>query len=206
MKTNQIRIAVVDDEPNTLKAISCFLQNEEDFIVVGTATNKDDAIKMARALDIDIILMDIILTENDFDGIETLRELQKITTAKIIMLTSLKDAEVILESFEAGAVNYINKSNYSSLPGVIRETINNNAPIQILLQELNRLRAEFDLKVLTKSESELFELIRKGYKTREICEMLNKSEYTLKNQLHSIYSKFNVSSRKEAIEKYGTLD
>lgn len=205
MDNNHIRIAIVDDEPNSLKAISCFLQNEEDFFVVGTATNREDALKMAHALDIDVILMDIILSEDSLDGIDTLREIQRFSPAKVVMLTSLKDAPVILESFEAGAVNYINKSNYRSLPGIIREIANNHAPIQVLLAELSRLRMEYDLKALSKSEAELFELVRKGYKTKQICEILNKSEYTLKNQLHSIYSKMNVSGRKEAIEKYGPL-
>ena len=206
MELEQVRIGIVDDDTNTLKAISCFLQNEADFIVLGMATNKEEAVKMARSLVLDVILMDIVLGEDLCGGIDAAIEIQKFSPAKIIMLTSSKDPTTVLSSFDAGAVNYINKQNYLSLPGMIRETVSDDSPIQVLIKEWSRLRAEVSLKTLSKAEMELFDLICSNHTIKDISKILNKSENTIKNQLHSIYIKINVSGKKEAMQKFGLLN
>jgi CheY-like chemotaxis protein len=67
---------------------------------------------------VDIILMDINLSENNMDGYMPAAEISQTKIVKIIMLTSIESEEVIRNSFTAGAVNYILKSNYTEIPSL----------------------------------------------------------------------------------------
>ena len=102
-----IKVIVVDDEQNWLIAISKLLNKEDDISVVGTANNKESVINLIKEnLSFDVILMDISLSSNKYDGIETALEIKELKEdAKIIMLTSFENRELIIDSFTAGAVN-----------------------------------------------------------------------------------------------------
>ena len=196
-----IRVLIVEDDLDWIKAITAFLNKEEDMLVVGAAANSTEAIQLAQSLAFDVALMDIRLTGSLLDGIYTAIELHEIHTAKIIMLTSMQDEQLITQAFNAGAVNYIDKSNYKTLPHAIRMAIQQPAAMEVLLKEYNRLKREEQLNMLTPSEREVFELIEEGYTQSQIEGKLHKSESTLKNQVNKILKKLGVKSSKEAVWK-----
>ena len=95
----KVRIAIVEDDPTWLDLMTDFLNRENDFTVVGTALNKEEAIQMVKSTSgIDIILMDINLSENKYDGISTALEIFETWNVKIIMLTSLSGDDLITKS------------------------------------------------------------------------------------------------------------
>ncbi|WP_337101354.1 response regulator transcription factor [Paenibacillus sp. YIM B09110] len=198
---NHIKVYVVEDDPDWIKAITSYLNREEDILVVGAATNADDAVRGAQMTQIDIILMDIQLAGSRLDGIQTAMELHGLTSAKIIMLTSLNDEQSMTKAFTAGAIQYLEKTQFKELPLSIRNAHLYPAPMEALLKEFARLKREEQLKDLTPAEREVFELIETGHTQSQIEQKLYKAESTLKNQVNKMLKKFGVKSSKEAIEK-----
>ena len=201
---SQIKVFLVDDDPEWLSAMEIFLGNYSDITVVGVAATKDEAINMAQAMDIDVILMDINLNETRYDGIYAAAEICRLKEVKILMLTSLNEKDIILNSFIAGAVNYIPKSHYQEIPEAIRKTYYNCSPVEIALRDYSRLKEAEQLQSLSKSEREIFELAEQGYSQTEISENLHKSIQTVKNQISVILKKLGAGRLKDAITKVKT--
>ena len=200
----KIRVAIVDDDLNWLKAMVGFLNKENDLFVAGTATNREDAVNLAKAILFDVIIMDINLNENKCDGITAAVEILQFAEAKIIMLTSLKEEEIIVDSFTAGAVNFVSKDKYIEIPDAIRTAFHGDSPIEVLLEEFSKLKRDEQLKVLTPAEKEVFELLEEGYTKCRIQEKLYKTANTVKSQVKQILRKLCVKNSKEAVQKVKT--
>ncbi len=177
------------------------MDNEEDLCVVAIASTQKDAMEMAENKDVDIILMDINLSENNMDGVYAAAEISQTKNVKIIMLTSIESEEVIRNSFTAGAVNYILKSNYTEIPSAIRAVHNKVSPVEVLLKEYSRMKEEEQVAALSNAEKEILNLVRKGYSQSKISEVLFKSPGTIKAQINKLLKKMNVSNCKQAIKK-----
>ncbi|WP_456287707.1 response regulator transcription factor [Paenibacillus sp. AK002] len=199
---NRIHVFLVEDDPDWIKSITVFLNAQEDMIVVGAAESPAQAIAMAQVLSFDIVLMDIQLTAGRLDGIYAAAEiLERKPDAKVIMLTSLDDELVITQSYTAGAVNYIEKSNFEELPAAIRSAVHQPGSMEVLLKEFARLKREEQLRSLTPAEREVFDLLDEGYTHSQMEKKLFKTESTLKNQINKILKKLGVRSSREAVEK-----
>ncbi|WP_028610731.1 response regulator transcription factor [Paenibacillus harenae] len=198
---SSIRVFMVEDDADWVKALTAYLNREEDLLVVGTAANSDEALSLAKSIRFDIVLMDIQLAGSELDGIRTAVMLHELSSAKIIMLTSLNDEQSMTQSFTAGAVQYLEKTRFQELPQAIRTAYHHSAPMEALLKELARLKREEQLKALTGAEREVFELIEAGYTQPQIERKLYKAESTLKNQINKMLKKFGVRSSREAVEK-----
>jgi NarL family two-component system response regulator LiaR len=198
---DRINVAIVEDDLDWLKAITCFLGSNEDINIVWTADNKEKALDLAKKQFADVILMDINLSGNKFDGIYAAAEISRTEKSKIIMLTSLNGENIISDSFIAGAVNFISKTDYRKLPGVIRSAFYNSSPFEIVLKDYLRLKEEEQLKDLTNAEKEIINLMRKGYTQSQIENELYKSERTLKNQVNKMLKKMEVKNSREAVKK-----
>lgn len=187
---NVIRIMLVDDDPFWREHISADLADEPDIEVAAIAATKKEAIQMASNQEIDIILMDINLSENNLDGLEAVEHILRLPgkdQVKIIMLTSITDAEVVMKSFRLGALNYINKSSLQDMLHAIREAYLGRAAIHSDAARI--MRSEVQLMELTSSEREVFDLRRSGLSKRQISEQLHKSTNTIKSQIRSIKNK-----------------
>lgn len=201
---HQIRVMLVEDDPVWLSGIQDLINNQEDMTVVETASTKEEALQRFKMGDIDVIVLDINLTENNLDGIEVALEIMdKEDTAKVIMMTSLTREEVIVDSFSAGAVNYINKLHFKEIAPAIRAAFQNQSSIhpsaaQVLRQEFLRLKREENQNVLTTSEKEILQRIHNGETQTEIEKNLFISKRTIKNHINRILKKMGVKSSKEA--------
>ncbi|MCX7922889.1 MAG: response regulator transcription factor [Clostridia bacterium] len=197
----KIKVMIVEDDPAWSSAMVEFLGREDDISITAIASTKDEAVQIATKADLDIILMDVNLSENEHDGIYAALEICQYKKTKIIMLTSLNKEEIIIDAFTAGAINYISKTNYREIPSAIRTAYSNTSPLEILVREFSRLKEEELLKPLTPTERELFGLLEKGYSKSQLEIKLNKSENTLKNQIRQIIRKLNTATSREAIKK-----
>ncbi|GGF98212.1 response regulator transcription factor [Paenibacillus abyssi] len=197
---SHIKVLIVEDDPDWIKAMTAFLNKEKDILVVGAATGSEEAVLLAQTLSFDVVLMDIQLTESGHDGIYTAIEMIEIHPAKIIILTSLNDDHVITQAFTAGAVNYIDKTRFMDLPHAIRSAYHHPTAMEALLKEFTRLKREEQLKGLTAAEREVYDLIEEGYTQSQIEKKLHKAESTLKNQVNKMLKKLGVKSSKEAVE------
>ncbi|MBP1990327.1 response regulator [Paenibacillus eucommiae] len=197
-----IKIIMVEDDPDWVLAIAEFLKRETDMVLVGSASNPEEAVALAETTDFDVALLDIQLSPKHIDGIYTALEIARLRPqAKLIMLTSLQDEETIKKAFTAGAVGYLLKSNYMELPYAIRNAFHHAYPMEVLLKEFARLKEEEQLQQLTPAEKEIVSLIGDGYTRSQMEQKLYKSESTLKNQINRLLKKLGVKSGKEAVDK-----
>lgn len=200
---NQLSILIVDDDPDWLEIISRVIKKENDMKVAATAVNKNEAVKAAGNLkDMDVVLMDISLSENNFDGLDAAEDILKIRDTRIFMLTALKDKDVIIKAIKIGAVDYIVKDELYRMPDAIRSAVNNTSVSKTTFDEINKLQYELNkYKKLTHSEKELYDYKEEGYSIAKISKIMFKSTQTLKNQLNTMYRKFNVTNFKDLIKK-----
>lgn len=198
---NCIKIMIVEDDVGWLKSMTSFLSKEEDFVIAGTASEKSAAIDVAKACTPDVILMDINLNGNKCDGIIAAAEIAQFSEARVIMMTSLKEQEIIIDSFTAGAANFIPKEKFLELPNEIRTVMESENPMKVLLHEYSRLKKEEQISGLTVAEKEVFYLLNEGYTKPEIEEKLWKTDNTVKSQVKRILQKLGVKSSKDAVAK-----
>lgn len=195
MKDKNIKVILVEDDPFWQKNISMYIEKEADDIeVIKIVDSKEKVLEIVEnESQIDIVLMDINLTAANLDGIEIIEILSK-QKIKAIALTSINEQDVIVESFESGAVNYINKSSIYDIILAIREAIEGRNQIHSDAAGalLVKMREEKKLRSLTSSEREVYNLEKKGYKKRDIAEHLYKTIDTIKKHSRSWRRKLNA--------------
>lgn len=105
----QIRVLVVDDSAFMRRVISDILESSGDIKVAATAVNGVEALEKVRQFNPDVITLDVEMPE--MNGLQCLVELQKITDAPVIMLSSLtrSGAKSTIDALEAGAIDFITK-------------------------------------------------------------------------------------------------
>jgi DNA-binding NarL/FixJ family response regulator len=207
-----VKIAIAEDNPYILKAISQKISTLEDIHIKAKATNGKELLeKLQKDPNIDLIFMDIEMPE--MDGIEaTFQIKQRYPQIKIIMLTVFDDDDKIFNSIKAGADGYLLKeTELSELAAAVKETLNGGAvmtPI-IALKTLRLLRNPLAFETpeqaeeikLSKREIEILEQLSKGLKYQMIAENLFLSGGTVKKHVDNIYSKLQVHNKLEAIQK-----
>lgn len=198
---DKIQVMIVEDDPAWIKILNSFLSQEEDIFVKASANSKDEAVRLAAHIKIDVIIMDINLSENFKDGVVAALEIKEFSNAKIIMLTSYNDDELIKASFEVGAVDYLLKEDYLDLPNTIRKAFNNRSSIQVILDDYARLKKDERLRELTTAEKEVFELMEQGLSQSQIAAKLSKTNNTLCTQVKNILKKLGAKNSKEAVKK-----
>ncbi|MDN3233205.1 response regulator transcription factor [Priestia megaterium] len=195
MKDKNIKVILVEDDPFWQKNISMYIEKEADDIeVIKIVDSKEKVLEIVKnESQIDIVLMDINLTAANLDGIEIIEILSK-QKIKAIALTSINEQDVIVESFESGAVNYINKSSIYDIILAIREAVEGRNQIHSDAAGalLVKMREEKKLRSLTSSEREVYVLEKKGYKKRDIAEHLYKTIDTIKKHSRSWRRKLNA--------------
>lgn len=197
----KIKIIMVEDDPEWLKIMTDFLSGYSDLEVVGTANCKDEALHLVKHIDADVVLLDINLSENKRDGIAVAFEILTLTKLKVIMLTSLNEEELIIDSFAAGAVDYVSKENYLKIPKIIHRIAKEISPMDVLLKDYARLKKEEQLIELTPAERDVFDLIAQGYSMAQIEDKMFKTHNTLRTQVKRILQKLKVKNRAEAVKK-----
>ena len=104
-----IKVMLVDDHEMVRLGVSSYLSIQEDIEVVGEAENGKIGYEKALELRPDVILMDLVMEE--MDGIDSTKAILKDwPEAKIIIVTSFIDDEIVYPAIEAGAAGYLLKT------------------------------------------------------------------------------------------------
>lgn len=205
MSQEQIRIAIVEDDLTWQKIIIQDLNKITNFIFVASAINKAEALKIIKTFEIDCMLVDIHLSDNSTEGIEIVYEIAKTNNKiKFIMLTADKEPNLIKSAFAAGASDYIMKNNLEAIEQTINKVFfsNGTSPIDIVLKDYQLKKIEVLFNKLTSAENEVLQLILKNHKKLEIANIRKTTIDTIKSQGKSIFTKLEVNSKTELIEKY----
>ncbi len=204
-----IRVLLVSEMGLVSNLIASILEDESDIEVVGQAACVEDALKgMSRA---DVVLVSTRLPDN---GALTLTEMavEQGASAKVVVVGLRESEAEILRYVEAGADGYVLRDNsVESLLESVRAAAAERAlvspdiayALMSRLRELthlfSRVEAGLDGPVdLTPREQEVLDLVGEGLTNREIADRLYIEVGTVKNHIHSILSKLDVSSRDDA--------
>lgn len=201
-----IKVLLVEDDPLFRDTLASYIKKEPDILIAGQAGTKEEAVSHFQNTEIDVVLMDIMLTENNCDGFEAVDEMLAIKPVKVIMLTSLDADEMIIDAFTTGAVNYLTKANYKEIPNAIRNAHFNHSSIHpdaaaALRDELGRMKREELQRMITPAEKDILALMEQGHTKSQIQKILHVSENTIKTHVHRIIKKLGVKTGREAAKK-----
>ena len=199
-----LRLVLVDDHALFREGLIALLSYQDDFIVVGEAEDAESALKQARSLHPDIVLMDIELPGED--GITATQRLKmEMPDITIMMLTVQDNSQTLFEAIKAGAQGYVVKNVRSrELLEQLRGLARGEAAIsrRIAARILEDIRGQTEPfgpgEELTARELEVLELVAARLSNAEIAERLVVSEHTVKNHMKSILSKLHLHSRQQA--------
>jgi DNA-binding NarL/FixJ family response regulator len=206
-----MKIAIIDDNSFLISSIKEKLSFFEEIQVKFTANNGADLLeKLEQDHNLDALLMDIEMPV--LNGIETtLAVKQKYPQIKIIMLTVFDNDENIFNAIKAGADGYLLKDvNPHELFNGVVDTLNGGAAMNpsIALKTLKLLRNPVDFENvskeeinLTNREVEVLEQLSKGLSYKVIADNLFLSPSTVRKHIENIYSKLQVHSKLEAVQK-----
>ena len=198
-----IRILVADDHPLFREGVVHSLASEPDIAVVGQAASGEEALRLARDLLPDVVLLDVAMPGEG--GIATAAKLATACPAiKVVMLTVVEDEDKLLAAFSAGARGYVLKGvSARELADVVRGVERGEVYVSPslaagILIALTHGRATDPLGELTEKEREILELVGEGLTNREIGERVHLAEKTIKHYITNILQKLQVRSRVEA--------
>ena len=206
-----MKIAIIDDNSFLISSIKEKLSFFEEIDIKFTALNGAELLeKLEKNHNLDALLMDIEMPV--LNGIETtLAVKKKYPQIKIIMLTVFDNDENIFNAIKAGADGYLLKDvNPHELFNGIVDTLNGGAAMNpsIALKTLKLLRNPVDFDQipkehihLTNREVEVLEQLSKGLSYKVIADNLFLSPSTVRKHIENIYSKLQVHSKLEAVQK-----
>jgi DNA-binding NarL/FixJ family response regulator len=192
-----IRILCVDDHPLMREGITAVIQNEPDMLVIGEASNGQEALQEFRKHHPDITLMDLRLP--DMSGIDALIAIRaEYSAARVIMLTTFEGDAEIQRALQAGARGYMLKSmSRKRLVEMIRRV---HAGAKSIPTEIAAHLAEhLGDELLTRREVDVLQKMAGGNRNRDIAEQLFISEETVKGHVKHIMEKLRASDRTEAV-------
>lgn len=192
-----IRIIVADDHYVVRMGLVALVQTEPDLQVVGEAADGVQAVELYRKLKPDLVLMDLRMPGKD--GVAATREIREQSPeARILMLTTYDGDENIHQALSAGAGGYLLKnSTRESLIPALRAVAGGQRWIPP--EVARRLAARKLFEELTPREVEVVQQLARGLANKEIADVLNISEYTVKDHLKNILGKLHVADRTEAV-------
>ena len=209
-KPQQIRLVIADDHPIFRNALRRLLETETDFTVLGEASDGAEAVKLARQVKPDILLLDLAMPKHP--GLEALRELSmpaNATPVRVILLTAAAEKSQIVEALQLGARGVVLKDSATQLLlkaiqtvmageyWVGRESVSNLVQYLRTLMQSTHDEARQKKFGLTPRELEIVSAVVAGYSNKEIAEYFKISEDTVKHHLSNIFDKLGVSTRLE---------
>ncbi|HEY3687871.1 MAG TPA: response regulator transcription factor [Streptosporangiaceae bacterium] len=192
-----IRLVIADDHPIVRDGLSAVFERDPAFEVVGEAADGAEAVRLARELRPDVVLMDLRMP--GMDGVAAITELGP--GVRVLVLTTYDTDSHVLPAIEAGATGYLLKdAPRADLLRAVRASARGEAVLapSVAARLMNRVRTPGG-GPLSNRELEVLELVAAGATNREAAKRLFITEATVKTHLLNIYAKLGVSDRASAV-------
>lgn len=206
-----INLLIVNEIRLMGNVIVAALEDEPDINVVACVTTYEEAIQVIREKEVDVALVSTRLP--DHGGLRLTNAISDIAPSiKVLALGLTEEKKRVLRYVEAGAAGYVLKDDsLEDLIEIVRATQEGKVFVSpqiaaAMMERLSDLAQMFagvennitDTTALTSREVEVLELISKGFTNYQIAQHLVIEVGTVKNHVHNILEKLNVSSRGEA--------
>jgi DNA-binding NarL/FixJ family response regulator len=186
----RIRVLIADDHPILRDGLSRLLEDEGGFQVVGQASDGTEAVRLARELQPDVLLLDLAMPR--VSGLETLRELSASGAGpRVLLLTvAIEDAQIVELLFKA--IRSVVAGQYWVGHDTVTDIVHH---LRVLSG--NGRRTATPAERLTPRERQVVAGVATGESNREIATRLGLSEITVKHHVSNIFDKLGVSNRAE---------
>lgn len=199
-----IRVMIVDDHTIVRRGIKALLAETDDISVIGEADNGLEAIRLAKQLEPDVILMDLLMPK--MDGIEATHQITaQQPQIRVLMLTSFVGDDKIFPAIKAGALGYLLKD--SEPAELIRSiykvnkgepSLNPSIARKMMKEILDAPAVRPTPDPLTAREVEVLQLLAKGLSNEEIAVQLFVSEVTVRTHISHLLAKLHLANRVQA--------
>ena len=198
--TNEIRVLVVDDHEVVRFGIGNMLEQSDGVVVVGEASDGEEALGKIKRLNPDVVLLDVQMPR--LDGIGTLKKMDESgLNVPVILLSVFSKDAYIVDGMRAGASGYLLKDvTRPDLLHAIRTVAQGGSLIQPVVAR--RLMERFDNPSgpdLTEREMEILESLSAGSSNKDIAAKLSISVRTVQFHVRNLYQKLAVRSRTQAV-------
>jgi two-component system, NarL family, response regulator LiaR len=195
-----IRVLITDDHGVVRQGLRMFLSLDPDIQIVGEAQDGREALAMARELQPDVVLMDLLMPV--MDGLESTKAIRtELPEVEVIALTSVLEGASVTRAVRAGAIGYLLKdTDAEELHRAIRGAAEGRVQLapEAAARLVREMRAPENPESLTERETEVLRLLARGKANKQIASELFVEEKTVKAHVSSILRKLGVQSRTQA--------
>jgi DNA-binding NarL/FixJ family response regulator len=205
VKDNRTRILLVDDHAVVRFGIAQLINRQNDLMVCGEEESASNALSAIEKLKPDLVIADISL--KDSSGLELMRNIKAQYSGMPVLVVSAHDESIYAEvAFRAGALGYLMKEEVlDKIPVAIRRVLSGNIYVSDALAAKmlqQQIRGQTDInespvKSLSDREMEVFQLIGRWKKTKEIADELHLSIKTIEYYREQIKRKLNLKNASE---------
>lgn len=204
-------IAIIEDDEKVSQYLAEQIQLTIQVKDLRIFRDAETALQELTAQPVEVGLFDVNLP--GMTGIDCIQRLKMLhPKMQMIVLTVYDDAETIFQALAAGATGYLLKSTPSDkVVEAISEVLEGGSPIssQIARKVIDAFAAKGKgnkfFQELSRREQEILELLRKGFRYKEIADQLFLSIDTVRTHIRNIYEKLQVNSRVDALKKTGFI-
>ena len=193
---NKTRIVIADDHAVVREGLKAILSFEGDFTVVGEAANGQDAVRCAKELLPDVIVMDLMMPQ--LNGADATAQIVKCApSVKVLILTTYGSANDISRALDAGATGALMKTvTNKELADSIRKVA---AGEKVVAQEIIKsISINQPVPDLTARQMEILHSVARGLTNEDIAKQLGISANAIKHHLSAIFAKIGAANRAEA--------
>lgn len=199
-----IRIVIADDHAIVREGLRALIGTEPGMMLVGEASDGVEAVRLARALKPDVVLLDLVMPHKD--GLAAITEIkQDQPEARILVLTSFADDDKVFPAIKSGALGYVLKDTTpQGLLQAIRDVYQGESSLhptiaRKLISELHHPSSPPPVgEELTEREVEVLGLVAQGLPNQEIADRLVVSERTVRKHVSNILGKLHLANRTQA--------
>ena len=194
---DRISIVIADDHPIMRDGLKRVLGSQPGIVIAGEATTGAEAIKVARELNPDVLLLDLNMP--NLNGLEALEQISG-SSIKAILLTVEIEKPQIVRALQLGVKGIVLKNATTDfLLKAIRHVAKGEYWVdrEMLALWAQSQQASSGALALTPREKEIVHSILAGHTNRQIASALSISEETVKRHLSNIYTKLGVANRLE---------
>ena len=194
---NKIKILLADDHTVVRAGLKAILGFEKDLLVVGEAANGIEAVKKAKELKPDVVIMDLMMPKlNGADA--TAQIAAALPQTHILILTTYGSAEDISRALDSGATGALMKTaSNEQLAAAIRKVAGG---AKCIAPEIAKsIRSNPPVTDLTPRQLEILHSVTRGLTNEDIARQFGITASGVKQHLSTVFAKLGASSRSEAV-------
>lgn len=205
-KTTPIRVMLVDDHSIVRQGLKEILDRTDEYEVVGEAADGVQAVELAKAIEPDVVLMDLIMPRKD--GVEASREiLEAVPNTHILVLTASTADDAVINALAVGASGFLQKvCEREDLLAAIRDAAEDRSSVSVGM--LRRALGAGQVAPasgkggggkLTERERNTLTHFARGNSYAEVAEIMGNTAVTVRNTIYRIEQKLGVRTKQEIV-------